>query len=574
MKRINYIQDNYSPYKISDFLCKLGIVVTDKDHNILSYNDTAETIIGADLSSHNTLDSLLPVDALFYENEMTVYLETLSCNVSRHFNPLKKTYSYLLAGGEFTSILELINAKLAELEIIFEQSTDGIFITDGNGIILNVNPADEKKCMMSREEMIGKDIRDLVSDKVFYPSAVLKVIETGRSCTITQTTRNGQNVICTGTPIFDDNNRITRILCNNVDYNELVELKQNLDIAERLQRYYQTHSNFEHYRNLAGEGFFVKNKKMMEILDTIENMSEIDPTVLITGKSGVGKSILAKKIHLNSPNKSNNFIEINCGAIPEHLLESELFGYVKGAFTGANEGGKIGLIELANNGTLFLDEIGDLPINLQVKLLHVIQNKVIRRIGSTKNIPVNIRIISASNKDLSAMVKEGTFREDLYYRLNVVPIAIPDLKERKEEIPDLLNLYLSNFNKKYRLNKKFHPSTINCLIDYSWPGNIRELINMVERLMVTSVNDTITPDMLPPEISLNTSINASNISIDLSLDKAKETLEKNILMEALKKTRNSYEIAKMLGIGQSSVIRKLQKYNLNRFLEGRKKYSD
>lgn len=578
MKTINQGQDNYVPYKIEDYIGTLGILVTDKDHNILSYNDTAEIIIDVDLSHSKNLENignLLPVDALFYENEATVYLETLSCNVRRHYNPMNGTFLYILFGSGFNSILDQMNARLAELEIIFEQSSDGIFITDGEGIILNVNPADEKKCMMSREEMIGKDIRELVANRVFYPSTALKVIETGRTCTITQTTKNGQTVICTGTPIFDNKNKITRVLCNNVDYNELVELKENMEIAERLQRYYQAHSNFEHYRKFIGEGFFVKNKKMMEIIDIIENMLEIDPTVLILGESGVGKSVLAQKIHLNSPYKSNNFIEINCGAIPEHLLESELFGYVKGAFTGANKEGKIGLIELANNGTLFLDEIGDLPIDLQVKLLHVIQNKEIRRVGSTNSIPVNVRIISASNKDLSALVKDGTFREDLYYRLNVVPITIPPLRERKEEIPDLLNIYLSKFNKKYRFNKKFHPSTINCLMDYSWPGNIRELINIVERLMVTSGGDTILPDMLPAEISLNTPINMKysssvDLSVGMSLNKAKETLEKNILMEALKTTRNSYEIAKLLDIGQSSVIRKLQKYNLNHFLEGKK----
>ena len=570
MKLINHTQDDYAPYKLSDFLSNLGVIVTDKDHNLLYYNDTAEEIISADLSNFINLDNLLPIDAVFYENETVVYLEKHNCNVYRHYNQMKETFSYFLINIKFKYILDQINTKLTELGIIFEQSTDGIFITDGNGIILNVNPADEKKCMMSREEMIGKHVSELVSDNVFHPSAVLRVLETGSSCTITQTTRNGQNVICTGTPIFDENNQITRILCNNVDYTELVELKENLEIKERLQRYYQTHSNHEHYHKFISEGFFVKNKRMMEILDIIENMSELDPTVLITGKSGVGKSILAKKIHLNSPYKSSNFIEINCGAIPEHLLESELFGYVKGAFTGAKQEGKIGLIELASNGTLFLDEIGDLPLDLQVKLLHVIQNKTIRRVGSTKHIPVNFRIISASNKDLAAMVNEGTFREDLYYRLNVVPIEIPSLLERKEEIPDFLNLYLTNFNKKYSLNKKFHPSTINCLIDYTWPGNIRELINMVERLMVTSNKDTLTPDMLPPEISLNTSFSVSNIASDMSLDKAKNTLEKNLLMEALKKTRNSYEIAKMLGIGQSSVIRKLQKYNLNHFLEGKK----
>lgn len=504
------------------------------------------------------------------QKKNSIYVERFSCRILRTKGKESDYEFYYVIGYGFAEAVKQINSKLAEMEIIFEQSSDGIFITDGEGTVLNVNPADEKKVMMSREEMIGKNVRELVADGAFHPSAVSKTIETGTACTITQTTRNGQNVICTATPIFDENGKVTRILCNNVDYTEVVKLKENLEITEQLQKYYKSHKSPDHYCKFFTDGFLAKSKKMLEILDVIENMSEIDPTVLISGESGVGKSILAKKIHLNSPKKEGNFIEINCGAIPANLLESELFGYVKGAFTGSNPEGKVGLIELANNGTLFLDEIGDLPLELQVKFLHFLQNKKIMRLGSSREIQVNVRIISASNKDLPTLINEGLFRTDLYYRLNVVPLHIPPLRERKEEIPALIERYLTSFNEKYQLNKKMSPDTIYHLINYRWPGNIRELVNVIERLMVTSSEDTIMPSALPPEVNTPGTTLLQSTDGTLPLLDALERFEKEILVQTLEKSRNSYEIAEILDIGQSSVIRKLKKHGLNHLLEGRR----
>lgn len=570
MEKTTQQTNTYSPYHLLDFFDDVGIIMTNESQDIICYTPTAEKIIGSDLSLIKNLKSVIPINESLTSKNSSIHVANFSCTVLRSKGKDKNHEFYYIIGDSFTETVKQINSKLAEMEIIFEQSSDGIFITDGEGSVLNVNPADEKKVMMSREEMIGKNVRELVADGAFHPSAVLKTIETGTACTITQTTRNGQNVICTATPIFDESGKMTRILCNNVDYTEIVKLKENLEITEQLQKYYKSHKSPDHYCKFFTDGFLAKSKKMLEILDVIENMSEIDPTVLISGESGVGKSILAKKIHLNSPKKEGNFIEINCGAIPANLLESELFGYVKGAFTGSNPEGKVGLIELANNGTLFLDEIGDLPLELQVKFLHFLQNKKIMRLGSNREIQVNVRIISASNKDLPTLINKGLFRIDLYYRLNVVPLHIPPLRERKEEIPDLIERYLANFNEKYQLNKKMSPDTIYHLINYRWPGNIRELVNVIERLMVTSPEDIIMPSALPPEVNAIGVTFLQSADGTLPLFDALERFEKEILIQTLERSRNSYEIAEILGIGQSSVIRKLKKHGLNHLLEGRK----
>jgi len=541
----------YGPY---DFLEGVHAIMTDADRRVMMCSKSIGEIIriGSFLNENaNSLLKGLQLDQVCSEE----------LNNGQTINYYMNAATIEMIGN--------INKLIKEYEIVFEKSSAGIFITDGEGNVLNVNPEDERKCMMTREQMIGKNVKDLVDSNAFNPSTVQKVIETGKTSTITQTTKNGQKVICTGTPILDERGKISVILCNNVDYTEMIELKQNLELSERLQKYYKTHMNSNNYRKFLVEDFYASSQEMLNILDLIDNMAEIDPTVFISGKTGVGKSVIAKKIHMNSPRKSENFIEINCGAIPANLLESELFGYTKGAFTGASAEGKVGLIELANNGTLFLDEIGDMPLDLQVKLLHVIQNKTLRRVGSTKEIKVNVRIISASNKDLTNMIKDGSFRSDLYYRLNVIPIHVPSLSERKEEIPDLLALYLNVFNERYSMKKRLHPETINNLMNYEWPGNIRELINIVERLMVTSASDTIMPETLPPEIRSNRSIEIDDQN--LNLDRILYDVERDIIIKALEKTRNSYEIARLLGIGQSSVIRKLQKYNLNSFLSGHSK---
>jgi len=302
---------------------------------------------------------------------------------------------------------------------------------------------------------------------------------------------------------------------------------------------------------------------MKRILSIAEKIGDTNSTVLITGDSGVGKEVIARYIH-KLDHKREELVKINCGAIPERLLESELFGYETGAFSGARREGKPGLIEKANNGTLFLDEIGEMPVNMQVKLLQVIQEHRLTRIGGVEAIEVNFRLIAATNRNLKKSVETGEFREDLFYRLNVIPINIPPLSERPQDIIPLFEYYIDKFNEKYNKRAHFEPGVEETLIKYDWPGNVREMINLIERLVVTSEKSQIITVKNVEEF-LNTKKNEGddrNIVVKdiVPLKKAVDLVEKELLKLAKGKNKTTYEIADILGVNQSTVVRKLKKY--------------
>jgi TyrR family helix-turn-helix protein len=272
-----------------------------------------------------------------------------------------------------------------------------------------------------------------------------------------------------------------------------------------------------------------------------------------------------RTIHNNSIRKDGSYIKVNCGAIPENLLESELFGYEQGAFTGAKEKGKPGFFQLANGGTIFLDEIGDLPFNLQVKLLRVLQNREITRVGGTKSIPIDVRIVTGTNRNLLDMVEKKLFREDLYYRLNVVPIHVPPLRERKDDIPPLVNHFVEIFNRKHKLNKKFTQEVIELFFRYDWPGNVRELENLIERIMVISTKDILTPDELPAYFRDAILDHKSEILVSgiIPLQDAVADVEKQILQKAYAQYKTTREMGKHLKVDASTIVRKAAKYGIS-----------
>jgi TyrR family helix-turn-helix protein len=300
---------------------------------------------------------------------------------------------------------------------------------------------------------------------------------------------------------------------------------------------------------------------MQNVMMLAKRLASVNTTVLITGESGVGKGLIAKTLHEEGNRWKEPFVTVNCGAIPENLIESELFGYVAGAFTGSRSGGKKGLFEAAQNGTIFLDEISELPLNLQVKLLQVIQERQITPVGSTEAIPIDVRIISATNRDLETLVKEGKFREDLYYRLNVVPLNVPPLRERHEDILPLIQLNLAKCNRNLHENKRISSDALSILIKYPWPGNTRELQNIVERLLITTSHDVISSEDIFEFIKQAAEENTS-ISVDLSLAAAMEKAEKEILEQALENYKSTRAIAKVLQVSQPTIVRKLNKYGL------------
>ncbi|WP_034849537.1 sigma 54-interacting transcriptional regulator [Clostridium hydrogeniformans] len=319
-------------------------------------------------------------------------------------------------------------------------------------------------------------------------------------------------------------------------------------------------------KDISLEEYIFKSEEMKKVLDNALKVANFDCTVLVTGESGVGKEIIINLIHKSSDRNFKPCIKINCASIPKNLLEAELFGYEGGAFTGAHNHGKMGFFEMANGGTLFLDEIGDLPLPLQVKLLRAIQEKEIYRVGGTTPIKIDVRILAATNKNLSLEVSKGSFREDLYYRLHVFPIHIPPLRERSDDIIPLINHFIYKYNKKFKLSKSIHGNTLCLLLEHKWPGNIRELENFIQRLLISSEESIIMPKDVNKILGIN-SLNKDSSSKDLdyipNLKVALEELEISILKNAKKKYPTTRKLANALGISQSSLVRKLSKYNLS-----------
>ncbi|MCX5779902.1 MAG: sigma 54-interacting transcriptional regulator [Firmicutes bacterium] len=321
-------------------------------------------------------------------------------------------------------------------------------------------------------------------------------------------------------------------------------------------------------KSLVAKQFIVHSNCMRELTKMAIRIAKVDSTVLIQGESGVGKELIADVIHAHGMRHRGPLIKINCGAIPENLLESEFFGYDPGAFSGASRKGKIGLFELANGGILFLDEIGDMPLSLQVKLLRVLQDKQITRVGGIRPIKVDIRILTGTNRNLGEMINNRQFRQDLYYRLNVVPIHVPALRERREDIPVLTNYFMEYFNKKYLSRgtaKRLAPEVIACFMNHDWPGNVRELENLIERLIVTTASSHIGLEELPPWLDRSPGSDSSEPQ-NISLRCAVEDTERKLLQYAFSRYKSTYEVARVLEINQSTVVRKAAKYGITRAL--------
>ncbi|WP_226607518.1 sigma-54 interaction domain-containing protein [Bacillus cereus] len=439
---------------------------------------------------------------------------------------------------------------LMDLKDVFEYAFDEIFVTDEQGIVVRVNSTCERHYQLAAEELVGKHVKELQKDGIFYPSATLEVIEKKRPIELVQTTKSGEYLHVRTRPVFDDEGNLRRVISYSRDLTELYQLRQKVEEMDNQLKTYkkELRETYEH------EGLIFKSLAMQKIVDTIKKVSVVDSTVLVLGETGVGKSRLVRHLHEVSHRKNESFYEINCAALPTNLIESELFGYSGGSFTGANREGKKGLLESAHKGTLFLDEIGEMPIEIQAKLLQVLQEKTFRPIGGRELKKVDVRIVAATNRDLSEMVKQGTFRKDLYYRLNVIPIAIPPLRERTEDILPLIYHYLQHFNKKYGRDVKLAPSTLQMFVGYPWEGNNREIENVIERIVIT-VDDVVTVQDLPLSMQ-----EAAVEQSGESLYKMLEEVERNIILKAYKTYGSSYKVAEFLQISQSAATRKIKKF--------------
>ncbi|MCP4671097.1 MAG: PAS domain S-box protein [Desulfobacula sp.] len=449
-----------------------------------------------------------------------------------------------------------------ELEAIFESSYDGLYITDGNAKTIRVNKAYERITGLSKKNLIGRNMNSLVDEKVFNYSVTLEVLKKKESITIMQQIKGGKQIIATGTPVFDEKNEILLVVTNVRDITKLNKLMAQVEDTKRINsRFYQTlqeHDGIEH----ALQEMVVKSKAMVQVVKKAIKVAKAETSVLLLGESGVGKSMLARIIHQMSPRKDDPFVKINCGVIPESLMESELFGYEKGSFTGASQSGKAGLIEAAHEGTVFLDEVGELKTDMQVKLLEVIEDKTFVKIGSSHSTKVNVNIIAATNRDLKKMIRNGTFREDLYYRLNVVPIRIPPLRDRKEDIPALVHNILEKFNRQKKIHKWMTPEAVDMLIGHDFSGNVRELVNIVERMVIMSDGDKIECADLPSEIGRNAQFISTISSQKGSLKEILAVIESQIIKDTVSRCSSITAASKELNLHPTTLWRKMTKYGI------------
>jgi len=459
------------------------------------------------------------------------------------------------AVARFSPQVEQLEQLYLDFREIYRHSFDGIFITDGAGKTLLVNEGCERNYGIVAADLIGKNVFELERAGLVRPVIAPRVITTRERVTAVQETRIGKTIMVTGIPLLDEQGNVRKVIINSRDATELIQLQEDLARAQEKLRRYALEVSQLRMNGPSIAGIILRSPSMQQISTLAMKVSHVDTTVLITGESGVGKEVMARLIHKESSRSEGPFVKINCGAIPRELLESELFGYDAGAFTGAQRQGKIGMIEVANHGTLFLDEIGELPLDLQVKLLQVLQDRTLVRLGSTRSIAVSVRVVAATNRDLQAMVDSRQFRSDLFYRLNVVPIHVPPLRERREDILPLVQHFLDELNGQYNLAKRFSEQALAVLLDYNWPGNVRELRNMIERLVVTSPDTLIRTDYLPPQLCVTRSED-HEAGPDLKARTAR--FERELVLEAVERFGSTRAAAKHWKISQSSVVRRMR----------------
>ncbi|WP_160141611.1 sigma-54 interaction domain-containing protein [Salicibibacter halophilus] len=445
-------------------------------------------------------------------------------------------------GFEYDKLIEAI-----------DQMYEGFLLSDLDGRIIYANKAVANTAGASLEEIVGKTPKEMEDDGSIIQQSTKVMSEA--PITMIHKLRTGPEIFITSKPIYDESGSI---ICFTANYH-------NLKTLNYLNRLHDSTSNTiniysESYRDKRIKGWIGNSNITNQLKDKVMKVANTEAMVLITGESGVGKEVVASNIQQLSPRKDKPYIQINCGAIPRELIEAELFGYEKGAFTGA-DATKKGFFEEANGGTVLLDEIGEMPLNLQVKLLRVIQTNKVTRVGGTKDISLNVRFIASTNKDLLASVKQGEFREDLYYRLNVIPINVPSLKERKDDIFPLCDYFLQKHNKKHEVEKKFAPETLQLFQEYHWPGNVRQLENMIERLVIITEEDVIAPPHIPSELKIKH--NFSSLDNIKPLKDAREEAEMNMISMAIQKYGTIRKAARYLEVDHSTIVRKMKKYNIN-----------
>jgi len=564
----------------------IGIVSTDQFGNIVAINQQASEIVGIDkqkIVGTNIAEHLKITAQLVHKclqtgkPQMGRHIRGKRMKLVANITPVKENGSVLGAVCCFEKMykfeqtarkLESYQRLNDQFETIFNSSSDGIWVVDGSGKVIAVNQAGEKFNSIKAADVIGKNVVKLVESGIIDQTLTPEVLASKRPVNMLQyIEKTGKYILSTGTPAFDENGKVFLVVVNERDMTRLNELLEQLNQSRLVSNKYKDKLTELGMLELKEKEIIAESEEMRQVLRVALKLAQMEASnILIQGESGTGKGLLAKFIHHNSPRHNKPFIQINCATIPENLLEAELFGYEKGAFTGAHQRGKAGLFELAQGGTFFLDEIGDIPYVVQAKLLKCLEDHEIMHLGGLKPIRINCMIIVADNQDLATLVKQKKFREDLYYRLNAFSIKIPSLRERPDDTFDLANHFLHKYNETYKSNKQLSYSAIEMLQAYPFPGNVRELKNLIKKAVVLSEElylDEFIHKSLGYEISeeIQTAANRTVTPSKLTV-KLKET-ESKMLKTAFMQCKSTREIARYLGISQPSVVRKLKKYGIS-----------
>jgi PAS domain S-box-containing protein/TyrR family helix-turn-helix protein len=565
----------------------IGIVSTDQFGNIAVINQQASEIIGIDkqeivgtnISEHLKITAQLVHKCLRTgKPQIGRHIRGKRMKLVANITPVKENGSVLGAVCCFEKMykfeqsarkLESYQRLNKQFETIFNSSSDGIWVVDGSGKVIAVNQAAEKFSNFKAADVINKNVVKLAESGIIDRTLTPEVLTSKRPVNMLQyIEKTGKYILSTGTPAFDENGNVFLVVVNERDMTRLNELLEQLNQTRLVSNKYKDKLTELGMLELKKQEIIAESEEMRQVLRVALKLAQMEASnILVQGESGTGKGLLAKFIHRNSPRHKKPFIQINCATIPENLLEAELFGYEKGAFTGAHQRGKAGLFELAHGGTFFLDEIGDIPYVVQAKLLKCLEDHEIMHLGGLKPIHINCMIIVADNQDLATLVKQKKFREDLYYRLNAFSIKIPSLRERPDDTFDLANYFLHKYNETYKSKKQLSYSAIEMLQAYPFPGNVRELKNLIKKAVVLS-EDLYLDEFIHKSLGYETSeeiqttanrtVSPSRLAVKL-----KET-ESKMLKTAFMQCKSTREIARYLGISQPSVVRKLKKYGISR----------
>lgn len=554
-----------------------GVAVVNAEGIVTLFNEAAECITGltAEAVIGDHVDNVLPNTGLSRVLETGVIevnqQQTIgNCTIITNRSPIRNGNKIIGSVAVFQDITELQTVAVelenvkdlkSTLESAIESFFEGIVIVDRNGKITMINQSYCDFLGVERAKVIGRHVVDVI------PNTRMHVVAQGGKAEVTEIQRiNEHNCVVTRIPIVKDGETVGAV--GKVVFKDVKDLKILSNKLTKLEfelEYYK-----EELRKVSGgkytfDSIIGNSEKMVWMKSIAHKASKGNSTVLILGESGTGKEVFAQAIHNGSIRNKGPFIKVNCAALPENLLETELFGYDEGAFTGAKKGGKPGKFELSNRGTIFLDEIGDMPISMQVKLLRVLQEREFERVGGTKTIKLDLRVIAATNRDLTKMIEQGQFRQDLYYRLDIISLAIPPLRERTEDIPMLCDMLLKKINRRVQhYVEGTSPATLKLLMAYKWPGNVRELENVLERaLNLMDDNEVlIAPEHLPPMVKKTNKVKEP-IEVAENLAEMLDDAEKQAILKVLEEAGgNKSKAAKLLGIHRSGFYQKLQKHNI------------